>query len=52
MEIKVTDSIPKWLSDALSELNIYKTSFSKYGTAYKQYIRSKIEDDRSVMIYA
>ena len=52
MEIKVTDSIPKWLSDALSELNIYKTSFSKYGTAYKQYIRSKIEEDRSVMIYA
>ena len=52
MEIKVTDSIPKWLSDALSELNIYKTSFSKYGTAYKQYIRSKIEADRSVMIYA
>ena len=52
MEIKVTDSIPKWLSDALSELNIYKTSFSKYGTAYKQYIRSKIEGDRSVMIYA
>lgn len=52
MEIKVTDSIPKWLSDALSELSIYKTSFSKYGTAYKQYIRSKIEEDRSVMIYA
>ena len=52
MEIKVTDSIPKWLSDALSELNIYKTSFSKYGTAYKQFIQSKIEEDRSVMIYA
>ena len=52
MEIKVTDSIPTWLSDALSELNIYKTSFSKYGTAYKQFIQSKIEEDRSVMIYS
>lgn len=37
MEIKIANSIPLWLALQLAELGIYRTSFSKYGTAYKQY---------------
>ena len=36
LEVKVQQAIPLWLTDILSEGKIYKTSFSKYGTAYKQ----------------
>lgn len=36
MEVKVASGIPLWLVKILSEEQIYKTSFSKYGTAYKQ----------------
>lgn len=42
MEIKVTQAIPMWLTDILSELKVYKTSFSKYGTEYKEYLQKKI----------
>lgn len=35
MEIKVLNAIPLWLVKILSELKIYKTSFSKYGLSYK-----------------
>ncbi len=34
MEIKCTGSMPIWLARVLSENKIFKTSFSKYGTAY------------------
>ncbi len=42
MEIKVAAAIPMWLVKFLSENKIYKTSFSKYGNAYKTLIRDKI----------
>lgn len=35
MEIKVAAAMPKWLIDFLSGQKLYKTSFSKYGTAYQ-----------------
>lgn len=35
MEIKCSGGIPLWMTEVLSEEKIYKTSFSKYGTAYK-----------------
>ena len=38
MEIKVLGAIPLWLVRELSACEIYKSSFSKYGTAYKQMI--------------
>lgn len=38
MELKTPDSIPMWLSRALSSLEIFPTSFSKYGCCYKEYI--------------
>lgn len=42
MEIKVPGSLPMWMSQALSALNIRKASFSKYGTAYQNYVRESI----------
>lgn len=36
MEIKTGGAMPVWLSRALDECEIFPTSFSKYGTAYKQ----------------
>lgn len=36
MEIKTAAAIPLWLARALSQNQIFKTSFSKYGTAFTQ----------------
>ena len=38
MEIKCSGGIPLWMTHVLSEEHIYKTSFSKYGTAYRTMI--------------
>lgn len=38
MEIKCSGGIPLWMVKTLSRLHIYKTSFSKYGTAYQNII--------------
>lgn len=35
MEIKTSGGIPLWMVHALTQHNIFKTSFSKYGTAYQ-----------------
>lgn len=35
MEVKAAQGIPLWMVRFLSERKIYKTSFSKYGTAYR-----------------
>lgn len=42
MEVKAEKSIPLWLSRMLSELKLYKTSFSKYGTVYKKMLSKNI----------
>lgn len=49
MEIKISDSVPEWLINKLSELQIYKTSFSKYGKAYQHFIYEQIMMNRSVL---
>lgn len=41
MEIKCPGGIPLWMASALSENGIRKTSFSKYGAAYKSMIFPK-----------
>lgn len=41
MEIKCSGGIPLWLTEALSREKLYKTSFSKYGTAYQKIIYPK-----------
>lgn len=38
MEIKTIGGIPLWMTHLLTENLIYKTSFSKYGTAYQNLI--------------
>ena len=38
MELKCSGGIPLWMVHVLSSEHIYKTSFSKYGTAYTRYI--------------
>ena len=41
MEIKCSGGIPLWMTEILSKERIYKTSFSKYGTAYQKIIYPK-----------
>lgn len=36
MEVKIAGAMPMWLAQTLSEQQIFKTSFSKYGNAYLQ----------------
>lgn len=38
MEIKTGGGIPLWMTHVLTREHIYKTSFSKYGTAYEKII--------------
>jgi hypothetical protein len=35
MEIKTEGAIPLWMVKLLTDNHIYKTTFSKYGTAYQ-----------------
>lgn len=51
MEIKVADSMPMWLVRLLSEFKLYPTSFSKYGTEFKQQLAMK-EFQRKPMVAA
>ncbi len=41
MEIKTASALPLWLVNALTENKVYKTSFSKYGTAYMKMINRR-----------
>ncbi len=36
LELKVQNAMPLWMAEILSAGNIYKSSFSKYGEAYRQ----------------
>ena len=44
MEIKCSGGIPIWMANILSKEKIYKTSFSKYGTAYETLIFPKLKE--------
>lgn len=46
MELKCSGGIPMWMVHVLSQERIYKTSFSKYGTAYKKMIFPKLQEVR------
>lgn len=39
LEIKVGHAIPLWLSHFLTENKIFRTSYSKYGNAYRTLLR-------------
>ena len=38
LEIKTLGAMPLWLTHELDVLSLYPTSFSKYGTAYREYL--------------
>ena len=44
LEVKVQGAMPLWLSEVLSEGKIYRSSFSKYGEAYRQELLKKREN--------
>ena len=41
MEIKIPGAAPLWLAHMLSELSLFPTGFSKYGTCYKTALLEK-----------
>ncbi|MEQ8175430.1 MAG: polyphosphate polymerase domain-containing protein [Syntrophomonadaceae bacterium] len=41
LEVKVPGAFPVWLANLLSENEIYKTSFSKYGEEYSRYLKNR-----------
>lgn len=43
MEIKCSGAIPLWMTEALSRERIFKTSFSKYGTVYRNLIFPELQ---------
>ncbi len=45
MEIKTMYGFPQWLNEALSGNRVYKTSFSKYGNAYKELVLGKTQEE-------
>ena len=50
MEIKCSGGIPLWVTAVLSREKIYKTSFSKYGTAYQTMIFPQLYGVHKVMM--
>lgn len=46
MEIKCSGGLPLWVTSLLSEGHIYKTSFSKYGTAYQNLLYPSTKEVR------
>lgn len=47
MEIKCSGGIPLWMAHILSAERIYKTSFSKYGTAYETLIYPQLKEEKT-----
>ncbi len=47
LEIKTSYNFPLWLTQVLTSLNIYKHSFSKYGTAYQKIISKETYYNKS-----
>ncbi|HZG16061.1 MAG TPA: polyphosphate polymerase domain-containing protein [Candidatus Bathyarchaeia archaeon] len=41
MEVKAENTIPMWLARMLSEYQMFRTSFSKYGNEYKKMMRTQ-----------
>lgn len=48
MEIKTALAKPLWLTNMLSEFNIQRQSFSKYGTEFIQYINSDSKHSKAI----
>ena len=46
MEVKAAGGLPLWMAHALSEQGVFKTSFSKYGAAYQDILRTNQRGER------
>lgn len=46
MEVKCRSAIPLWFAKILSQNKIYKTSFSKYGKVYENFIKSSFTNEK------
>ena len=47
MELKCSGGIPLWMTQVLTEEQIYKTSYSKYGTAYQTMIYPRLQGGKT-----
>lgn len=45
MEVKVSEAFPLWFANLLSRENVHISSFSKYGVAYKTYLKEEVLED-------
>ena len=52
LEIKAQEVMPLWLVSILSKGQIYQTSFSKVGEAYKKEILSKVERKQNLWVHS
>ena len=52
MEIKALGGMPLWMASALSENEIFPTTFSKFGVCYTDYIYKQVCDERKAKICA
>ena len=52
MEIKIGDALPLWFTHILSKLEIYPTSFSKYGTVYQIRFINKVFKHENILYYS
>lgn len=50
MEIKTSGGVPLWMTKVLTQERLYKTSFSKYGTAYQNMICGAQKENRNIFI--
>lgn len=48
MEVKISGAMPLWMAQFLSNNNIQKISYSKYGTYYRDYLMTNTSSERSV----
>lgn len=48
MEVKTPGALPLWLVNTLSANGIYKTAFSKYGTAYMKMLKGDLKNGNLV----
>ena len=46
MEVKIPGAMPLWFNHYLTELEIYPTSFSKYGTEYKRFLAKEAQEQK------
>ena len=48
MEVKISGAMPLWMAEFLSRNNITKVTYSKYGTYYKDFIKTCQITERSI----